>query len=67
MFHGNQCHGESVRSVSVIVKCCSLLQEPQIDYNKNPELRKLQFHGAGPKAALPKLEEGQEEGMFGSV
>lgn len=35
-------------------------QEPSIDYTKNPELRKLQFHGAGPKAAIPKLEDGEE-------
>ena len=39
-----------------------LLQEPLVDYVKNPELRKLQFHGAGPKAAIPKVEEADEEG-----
>lgn len=39
------------------------MKEPSIDYNKNPELRKLQFHGAGPKAAIPKVE-GEEEGIY---
>ncbi len=29
------------------------LKEPSIDYSKNNELRKLQFFGAGPKAAIP--------------
>lgn len=42
----------------------SYFQEPVIDYTKNPELRKLQFHGAGPKAAIPKLED--EEGGEGT-
>ncbi|XP_052282476.1 lysine-specific demethylase 5A-like isoform X2 [Dreissena polymorpha] len=37
-------------------------QEAPVDYNKNPELKKLQFHGAGPKAAIPKVE-GDAEGI----
>ncbi|XP_060607947.1 lysine-specific demethylase 5A-like isoform X1 [Ruditapes philippinarum] len=36
-------------------------QEPAIDFNKNPELRKLQFLGAGPKTAIPKVGEEEEE------
>ena len=30
-----------------------LFQELDIDYNVNSELKKLQFYGAGPKAAVP--------------
>lgn len=30
-----------------------LFQEVDIDYNVNSELKKLQFYGAGPKAAVP--------------
>lgn len=28
-----------------------------IDYNVNSELKKLQFFGAGPKAAVPQADE----------
>ncbi|XP_052780089.1 lysine-specific demethylase 5A-like isoform X2 [Mya arenaria] len=38
-------------------------QEPVVDYTKNPELKKLQFHGAGPKAAIPKVEDEEDEGI----
>ena len=30
-------------------------QQPPVDYESNKELKKLQFYGAGPKAALPDL------------
>ncbi|GFN77384.1 lysine-specific demethylase 5a [Plakobranchus ocellatus] len=30
-----------------------ILKDPDIDYNTNSELKKLQFFGAGPKAAVP--------------
>ncbi|BFZ10485.1 hypothetical protein BsWGS_13524 [Bradybaena similaris] len=32
---------------------CLIKKESDIDYSKNSELRKLQFYGAGPKAAVP--------------
>ena len=34
-------------------------QDPTIDYSANSELRKLQFFGAGPKAAVPPNPKGQ--------
>ena len=30
-----------------------IFQTPDIDYSANSELKKLQFFGAGPKAAVP--------------
>ncbi|XP_076448659.1 lysine-specific demethylase 5A-like [Babylonia areolata] len=41
-------------------------EDPSIDYSANNELRKLQFFGAGPKAAVPpnpKEEEGEAQGL----
>ncbi|XP_013066570.2 lysine-specific demethylase 5A-like isoform X1 [Biomphalaria glabrata] len=32
---------------------CLVRKDPDIDYSKNSELKKLQFFGAGPKAAVP--------------
>ncbi|XP_059161364.1 lysine-specific demethylase 5A-like isoform X2 [Physella acuta] len=32
---------------------CLIRKDPDIDYSKNSELKKLQFYGAGPKAAVP--------------
>lgn len=34
-------------------------QDPTIDYSANSELKKLQFFGAGPKAAVPPNPKGQ--------
>ena len=36
-----------------------VLQEPDIDYSANNELRKLQFYGAGPKMAVPSGGKGK--------
>ena len=33
----------------------SLCQEPIVNYSVNSELKKLQFYGAGPKAAIPTI------------
>ncbi|KAK3610530.1 hypothetical protein CHS0354_008964 [Potamilus streckersoni] len=33
------------------------LEDPMIDYNQNNELKKLQFFGAGPKAAVPPVKD----------
>ena len=35
--------------------CLSLRQEPIVNYSVNSELKKLQFYGAGPKAAIPTI------------
>lgn len=35
-------------------------EDPSVDYNANPELKKLQFFGAGPKMSIPELE-GEEK------
>lgn len=40
-----------------------LFQEPVIDYSANSELRKLQFFGAGPKAAVPSVQKGELESV----
>ncbi|XP_041348681.1 lysine-specific demethylase 5A-like isoform X2 [Gigantopelta aegis] len=32
-------------------------EEPLVDYSVNSELKKLQFYGAGPKAAVPPIKE----------
>ncbi|XP_067935364.1 lysine-specific demethylase 5A-like [Watersipora subatra] len=37
-------------------------KEPDIDYNTNSEMRKLQFYGAGYKAALPTTIKAGEKG-----
>ncbi|XP_062579330.1 lysine-specific demethylase 5A-like isoform X4 [Saccostrea cucullata] len=36
-------------------------EKMDIDYNVNSELKKLQFFGAGPKAAVPPAGEGKDE------
>ena len=33
----------------------SMCQEPIVNYSVNSELKKLQFYGAGPKAAIPTI------------
>ncbi|XP_076469736.1 lysine-specific demethylase 5A-like isoform X2 [Babylonia areolata] len=38
-----------------------LEKEDSVDYNTNAELKKLQFFGAGPKAAVPPQDEEDEE------
>lgn len=39
-------------------ECVLFLQDKMdIDYNVNSELKKLQFFGAGPKAAVPQADE----------
>ncbi|XP_061178889.1 lysine-specific demethylase 5A-like isoform X2 [Saccostrea echinata] len=39
----------------------TVLEKMDIDYNVNSELKKLQFFGAGPKAAVPPAGEGKDE------
>ncbi|XP_062579327.1 lysine-specific demethylase 5A-like isoform X1 [Saccostrea cucullata] len=39
----------------------TVLEKMDIDYNVNSELKKLQFFGAGPKAAVPPAGEGKGE------
>ena len=40
------------------------LQEAEIDYSTNNELRKLQFFGAGPKMAIPAHVKGKTNYFF---
>lgn len=50
---GGRCAGRMSRSVP---------KDEGIDYHANSELRKLQFFGAGPKAAIPVLAKDESDG-----